>query len=802
MLGKLLRNRFSRRSFLVGVGATSALPIVAACQPQVLEVERVQVVEKEVPVERIVTQIIDRPVERIITVEVERAVEVERIVTVEVDRPVEVEVERIVERSVERIVTVEVEKAVIIEREVEVEVEVEVEKEVIREVVIEPTEIPIRKVGPDLLHPTPEGGKVILDVSKYPTTFGESPIFAKEVAAGNLPPVNERLPVREDLLVVDPVFEIGKYGGTIRRGFTSAGDRQNLGRFAAHDMFTYWDFAVENLIPNVAKGWELSDDWTTINLLLRRGMRWSDGAPVTADDIMFWYDYIYNNEQLMRIKPIQMFVTGEGGEQIEGTITKIDDFTVQYKFAGPYASFPEQLGVLNAITGPSETWGPRGASGGIAPAHYLKQFHADFADPADLDALVRAHKVDDWVALFRIKNDWYLNPDWPCFTAYKTVSPINRSTWVVERNPYFYQVDIAGNQLPYNDRIVLTLVENIEVMNLRAIAGEYDYADRHIQLSKLPVFLQNETRGDYKVWLDPGSYGSIAGVIFNNSYDADDEISKWILNIDFRKALSMGMDRDQINEAFFAGLGTPGSGVPLPTNPFYPGDQYRDVPWVQYNPDEANRVLDELGLDKKDADGYRLRTDGGGRLHFWAPCQQAAHLPICEIAEFIGQQWKKIGISFEGRPMPGPEVQALTENNEVIATIWENNSSEVMFEQAGNYIPVNFPNPLGPAIARWFDTGGAEGQPPPGHMGMERVVELWRKGRTIPREMRVPLGKEIWTYLVDNLYHITTVGFVPVILGMHIVKNKMGNIQRRTAVSSSGQTPGNARPETYFWKEF
>ena len=152
--------------------------------------------------------------------------------------------------------------------------------------------------------------------------------------------------------------------------------------------------------------------------------------------------------------------------------------------------------------------------------------------------------------------------------------------------------------------------------------------------------------------------------------------------------------------------------------------------------------------------------------------------------------------------MPGPEVQALTENNEVIATIWENNSSEVMFEQAGNYIPVNFPNPLGPAIARWFDTGGAEGQPPPGHMGMERVVELWRKGRTIPREMRGPLGKEIWTYLVDNLYHITTVGFVPVILGMHIVKNKMGNIQRRTAVSSSGQTPGNARPETYFWKEF
>ena len=195
MLDKILKNRFSRRSFLVGVGATSTLPILAACEPQIVEVERVQVVEKEVAVEKVVTQIIDRPVERLVTVEVERAVEVEKIITVEIDRPVEVEVERVVERPVERVVTVEVEKAVIVEREVEVEVEVEVEKEVVREVVLEPTEIPIRKVGPDLLHPTPEGGKVILDVSKYPTTFGESPIFAKQVAAGTLPPITDRLPV-------------------------------------------------------------------------------------------------------------------------------------------------------------------------------------------------------------------------------------------------------------------------------------------------------------------------------------------------------------------------------------------------------------------------------------------------------------------------------------------------------------------------------------------------------------------------------------------------------------------------------
>ncbi len=515
--------------------------------------------------------------------------------------------------------------------------------------------------------------------------------------------------------------------------------------------------------------------------------------------MVFWHDDVWNNKELVPRKSIHMAVTTKEGP-VEGKMVKIDDYTVEYQFAGPYASFPEQLAIPNPLTGPAVNLALPGVVGGIMPAHYMKQFHSKYTPKAELDRKAKDAKVDDWVALFKLKHNWYFNTDLPCFTGYKVVSPINTSTWVVERNPYFYQVDTAGNQLPYTDRIVLTLAEDIEVLNLRAIAGEFDYQDRHIQLAKLPVFLQNEKIGNYKVWLDPGDHGSICSMIFNNSFDKDPEIQKWILNIDFRKALSMAMDRDQLNEAFFAGLGTVGSGVPLKTNPFYPGDQYFRPEWINFNLQKANETLDKLGLDKKDSEGYRLRTDGKGRLQLWVACQKLAHLDICAYAEMIGQMWKKAGIYLEPKNLPAPQVDDLTKNNEIQITMWENSTSETLFEQAGNYIPVNWPNTLGPEISKWFDTGGKEGKAPPPIMEMEKVVDLWRKGRTLPREDRVPLGKEMWKIMTEKLYHIGTVGFVPVSIGIHVVKTNLGNVQRRTAVSFSGQTPGNARPQTYYWK--
>ena len=284
---------------------------------------------------------------------------------------------------------------------------------------------------------------------------------------------------------------------------------------------------------------------------------------------------------------------------------KVDDSTIRFKFAEPYFAFVDVLAGATDLGG--NALRGRELTGGFAPKHYLQQFHPKYVGKEAVDKLVKAAGQDNWVNFMKFKNDWALNPELPTVTAWKTTSPINTPTWILERNPYFYMVDTAGNQLPYIDKVIMTVAENLEVLNLRAIAGEYDFQARHIDIGKLPVFLENQAKGNYKVYLDPADSGCDACMFLNQTYDADPEIAKWLQNRDFRIALSLGIDRDQLNEAFWLGVGTPGSQVLAESSPYNPGPEYRTM-HSTHDPAKANQLLDSIGLTKKDAEGYRLRT--------------------------------------------------------------------------------------------------------------------------------------------------------------------------------------------------
>ena len=280
-------------------------------------------------------------------------------------------------------------------------------------------------------------------------------------------------------------------------------------------------------------------------------MKWSDGHPFTADDFLFWFEDIYRNDELVPMKTPILAINDQPGR-----MEKVDDHTIRFVFAEPYYVFPDMLAGSTALGGHS--FGGRSLYGGFAPRHYLQQFHPRYVGQEAVDRLVKDAGYDNWASFMRYINDWSLNPDLPTVTAWRTTNPINTPTWVLERNPYFYMVDTAGNQLPYIDKVVLTLAENLEVLNLRAIAGEYDFQARHIDLSKLPVFLDNQHRGDYTVSLDPADIGCDACLFVNQTYDADPEVASWLQKREFRIALSHGIDRDQLNEAFWLGIGTAG----------------------------------------------------------------------------------------------------------------------------------------------------------------------------------------------------------------------------------------------------
>jgi peptide/nickel transport system substrate-binding protein len=637
-----------------------------------------------------------------------------------------------------------------------------------------------------------EGPEVVTDPAKLPRAFKEAPQLAEQVKAGKLPPVAER--IGQDPLVIKPLYEIGKYGGTWRGGFTGPADFWNGYRCCSGpDHLLFWDYTGNSVTPNIAKGYEMQDGGRTLVLHLRRGMKWSDGRPFTADDFTFWFEDMYRNKDLIPTPSAAMAINGKQGE-----IQKVDTYTVKFKFPEPYYLLPDVLAGSTALGG--QAWQGLLGMGGYAPAHYLKQFHPKYVSKEDLDKKVKDAKYDNWVRLFLFKNDWALNPELPVLTPWKTVTPINTPTWTLDRNPYSVFVDTAGNQLPYIDRVVLTLAENLEVINLRAIAGEYDFQARHLDLGKVPVFLENQQKGGYKLHLDPGDYGGDMIIKFNLSYEADPEIAKWMNTADFRRALSLGIDRDQINETFWLGTGTPSSVVPVDSNKYNPGPEYRKL-WATLDVKKANDMLDKIGLAKKDAEGYRLRTDGKGRLRIEIMTLGGQFLQFTQISEMIREQWKKIGIDLTVQEVERSLALKRTAANEQQLGAWNNDGSEHLFTFPLHVFPFEIASVAssGPLYARWFHSAGAQGKEPPARM--RELMEKWKKAFGVPEKERIQLGKEIWKIAAEEVYIIGVIGMGPASMGVRVVKTNMGNVPSRQYNSPDGKTPTISRPVTFFWKK-
>jgi peptide/nickel transport system substrate-binding protein len=638
-----------------------------------------------------------------------------------------------------------------------------------------------------------ENPTIITDPAQWPKKFGEAPALAELVKAGKLPAVEQRVP--QEPMVIKPLRSVGKYGGMWRRGFLGPGDSENGNRVRASDKLLFWDVNGTHIAPNVAKGWETSADGRRTTLFLRKGMKWSDGAPFTADDFMFWYQDMYQNKDLIKSPAPELATNGK-----QGRISKLDDTTVVFEFDDPHFLFASQLaGDTQVGGGQSRLQSEERELGLYAPAHYLKQFLPKYSSVESLNEKAKAAGFDNWAQVFKIKSDWRLNPDVPTISAWRMVQPINGQTWVLERNAYFWAVDIEGNQLPYLDKVQLTLAENPEVINLRAIAGEYDYMERFIDLAKLPVFLENAARGKYKVHLDPGFNGSDSELKFNFAYRLDPEIQKWFANLDFRRALALGIDRDQVNEAFFLGLGVTGTPIPADIIPESPGKDYRQR-WATLDVAKANAMLDAIGLKKKDAEGFRLRTDNGERLRLQIDVAQTLSPTWPQQAEMIIQQWRAIGIWADMRLFERSLFYTRVRNDQNQIVLWSNNGSESMYLYTIPVLPIDPQSSFGgAAYAQWYASNGAIGIKPT-DPELLKGFDLLRSAAGQPEERRVQIAQEIWKLLVDQVWSIGVVGQSPAYMGTRVVNERLENVPARTCVSQHCRTPWSGHPEQWYYK--
>ncbi|MEO8714838.1 MAG: ABC transporter substrate-binding protein [Acetobacteraceae bacterium] len=637
-----------------------------------------------------------------------------------------------------------------------------------------------------------QGPTLILDPAKWPKSFNEAPSLAALVKAGKLPPVDQRLPAEP--LVIQPLHEIGKYGGTWRRAFTGPGDVENANRINASDKMLFWNADGSAIVPSAAKGYELTEDGKTYTLHLRKGMRWSDGAPFTADDFVFWFEDLYQNKEIVPTPIADMQPQGKPGR-----LVKVDETTVRFEFDVPYYLFEEMMAGDTLIGGgQSVRQSQKFSFGAYSPGHYLKQFLPKYSSVEACNTRAKAAGFDNWLQFVHFKKDWSLNPELPTLGPWKTVQPINTQVWLLERNPYYYAVDSAGNQLPYMDRVQLSLVQDLEVINLRAMAGEYDLQERHIDLAKLPVILENRKKGNYTVHLDLGFGGADYIMQVNQSYKADPELRKWLTNADFRRALSLGIDRDQMNETFWLGIGTPGSPVPADSMPQNPGKEWRAM-WSTHDPVKANAMLDKIGLMKKDNEGFRLRTDNGERLRIRI-IAVAAFMPYPKMSEMVANQWRAIGIQADVREMERNLAMTTVRNNEHHIFIWNNGGTELLYLFPRHAIPVDPTEAyMGPDYALWYASGGTQGTKPD-DPAILKMWELFSAASSLKTEGRNKNAQEIWKILTDQQIGIGTVGQSPALMGVRIVSNRLGNIADRVCVAQHCRTPGNSHPETWYYK--
>jgi peptide/nickel transport system substrate-binding protein len=260
----------------------------------------------------------------------------------------------------------------------------------------------------------------------------------------------------------------------------------------------------------------------------------------------------------------------------------------------------------------------------------------------------------------------------------------------------------------------------------------------------------------------------------------------------------MGIDRDQLNETFWLGVGTPGNVAPAPDSPQSPGEEWR-AKWATRDVDQANQLLDGIGLTEKDAEGFRQRSDGSGRLRLEVFAISGAFVPFPRIAQSIAQQWQDIGIQLDVQELERNLGFTRMRNNEHQIFMWANDGSELLYAFPRHALPVDPAEAMmGPLIARWFVTNGEEGMKPNDEQ-MLTAMDLFTSASGQNTEESNKTAQEIWKIIVDNVFSIGTVGISPAVMGIRIVKNTMGNIPARQVNMQHARTPQSSHPATFFF---
>jgi len=605
----------------------------------------------------------------------------------------------------------------------------------------------------------------------------EPPFYEAAVKAKELPPVAERIPEHPLVVHYDGTDKTpGKYGGTLRLLGGSAKDTRMLVVYGYARLVGYTpDY---DIVADLCESFDV-EDGRIFTFHLRPGHKWSDGEPFTSEDFRFYWEDIANDEKVSRWgPPKELLVDGE-----KPVVETPDPLTVRYTWSKPNSFFLPAL----AAAQPVEIF---------RPAHYLKKFHAKYVGEDKAEAMAKEAGERNWVALLFSKDRSYRNDnlDYPTLQPWvlKTQPPSDR--YVFDRNPYFHRVDENGLQLPYIDQVAIAIASS-DLIPAKVAAGETDLQGAYLAFSNFTFLKEAEQRSDYQVrrWLSPKGARIALYPDLNNTDPVYRELFR---KADFRRALSLAIDRDEINNTIFYGVAVPSNNTVLPDSPLFE-DEYQ-TKWAEYDPDAANELLDGLGLTEKNSDGIRMLPDG-------RPLQivvetAGEETEQTDVLELVADHWRKIGVSLFIKPSQREVFYNRINSGDTQMAVWWGLENALLTPDMSpaEFAPLSTDQFQWPAWGLWAQSSGQTGEEP----NVDSVKQLMALVKEWGQADDDTAREEVWHKILDVWTdQVFTIGIVSGVEQLVVVNNRVQNVpEHGTFNFNPGAYFGIYRPETFWLK--
>ena len=608
--------------------------------------------------------------------------------------------------------------------------------------------------------------------------WAETALFEADIASGALPPMADRLPKNPRVIDLAAMGrETGRYGGTVRMIVGGQRDVRLIPIYSYSRLMGYDDRL--NLQPDVLASCDVQDN-RVYTLHLREGHRWSDGAPYTAEDFAYCWNDVLNNEVLYRSGlPVELLANGA-----PAVFEVLDPLTVRYTFAGPQPDFlpnlAKPLPLLLAL-----------------PQHYMKQFHEKYQTAEKLAEHVETYKVDDWQGLHAkmSRQNRPENPDLPTLEAWRPRTAPPAEQFAFERNPYFHRVDQTGNQLPYLDQILLN-VSSSEIIAAKTATGESDLQTVGIGFPDYTLLKHAEKQHPVKVSLWRRTQGSSVTLLPNLNCK-DDVWRALFRDVRFRRALSVAINRVELNKVLYFGLAQEAADTVLPESPLFKAE-YASA-WAQHDPALANALLDALGLAERGGGNIRRLPDGR-QCGIVVETAGESTLEV-DVLGLIRDHFREVGIAIYIRTSQRDVFRSRALGGDVMMGVWAGLDNAVPTADMS-------PEPLAPSAGdqlqwpvwgTWYASGESAGAAPdlPEAAELVQLLKDWRQ--TTSTAQREAIWHRMLAIRADQVF---TIGTVSGALQPVLRSSRMRNVPEEGLYGFEPTSYlGAYLPDTFFYAE-